>query len=116
MSAGSTLLRCLLGCLLFATWALSCPPQWLYYRGYCYGYFTDRKTWDEAEVSAERGACRRDAKRVPSPGASPGPGQPGPSCSGPSLWHRWPLWSNRFPVDGLSAGAGAEPCRAAAAP
>lgn len=33
-------------------WATTCPQKWLYYRGYCYGYFTERKTWAEAEVGA----------------------------------------------------------------
>ncbi|XP_075582180.1 C-type lectin-like [Pelecanus crispus] len=32
----------------------SCPQGWLQYRGYCYGYFTERRTWAEAEAECER--------------------------------------------------------------
>uniref|UniRef100_A0A8C7EH56 C-type lectin domain-containing protein n=1 Tax=Nothoprocta perdicaria TaxID=30464 RepID=A0A8C7EH56_NOTPE len=32
----------------------SCPSHWLSYRGHCYGYFTQRKTWQQAEKECER--------------------------------------------------------------
>ncbi|KAM8820194.1 C-type lectin-like [Eudromia elegans] len=36
------------------TWASSCPPRWFLYRGHCYGFFAERKTWLEAERECER--------------------------------------------------------------
>ncbi|XP_065449700.1 C-type lectin Cal-like isoform X2 [Chrysemys picta bellii] len=55
---------CLLGCLIFnpslaapslsaGTKALSCPEGWLYFKGNCYGYFSQEKTWMEAEVDCQ---------------------------------------------------------------
>uniref|UniRef100_A0A8C7EGZ1 C-type lectin domain-containing protein n=1 Tax=Nothoprocta perdicaria TaxID=30464 RepID=A0A8C7EGZ1_NOTPE len=61
MSARCSLpLRGLLGCLLLAALvqelgaSSSCPSHWLSYRGHCYGYFTQRKTWQQAEKECER--------------------------------------------------------------
>ncbi|KAM9635191.1 C-type lectin Cal-like isoform 1-T2 [Morphnus guianensis] len=81
MSAGHKLPHCLLGCLLLMAftagdshgpprdtgaltgrpsrapprrWATTCPQKWLYYRGYCYGFFAERKTWAEAEDECSR--------------------------------------------------------------
>ncbi|CAN0021344.1 unnamed protein product [Bubo scandiacus] len=72
MRAGPPLPSCLLGCLLLLAWVggalgsppsggatartrtASCPPSWLYYRGCCYGYFVERRTWAEAEEECQR--------------------------------------------------------------
>ncbi|XP_067413541.1 C-type lectin-like, partial [Emydura macquarii macquarii] len=32
------------------TRATSCPRDWLYYQGHCYGFFPEEKTWSDAEV------------------------------------------------------------------
>ncbi|KAM9028978.1 C-type lectin-like [Ara ararauna] len=71
MRAGSRLPPRLLGCLLLAAClggclgappaaapaqgggAVSCPPKWLFFRGYCYGFFQQKMTWDEAEAECE---------------------------------------------------------------
>uniref|UniRef100_A0A8B9F4Y1 C-type lectin domain-containing protein n=1 Tax=Amazona collaria TaxID=241587 RepID=A0A8B9F4Y1_9PSIT len=54
MLAGSRLPPRLLGCLLLAAClGDSCPPKWLYFRDYCYGFFQQRLTWDEAEEECE---------------------------------------------------------------
>ncbi|XP_074725462.1 C-type lectin lectoxin-Thr1-like [Strix uralensis] len=63
---------CLLGCLLLLAWVggalgglphggataktrtANCPPNWLYFRGSCYGYFIERRTWAEAEEECQR--------------------------------------------------------------
>ncbi|XP_076184679.1 C-type lectin LmsL-like [Aptenodytes patagonicus] len=31
-----------------------CPQNWLYCRGYCYGYFTERRTWGRAPAECKR--------------------------------------------------------------
>ncbi|KAM6146502.1 C-type lectin-like [Phoenicopterus ruber ruber] len=71
MSAGPKLPPRLLGCLLLLaflggalasppsptqerTQSRSCPGNWLLHRGHCYGYFVERKTWDEAEDECKR--------------------------------------------------------------
>ncbi|XP_075772852.1 dromaiocalcin-1-like isoform X1 [Pelodiscus sinensis] len=50
---------CLLGCLvcspaLAGTQAGSCPQGWKSHQGNCYGYFTEAKSWKEAQA-----ACRQ---------------------------------------------------------
>ncbi|KAM6096161.1 uncharacterized protein VSU04_014140 [Chlamydotis macqueenii] len=32
----------------------NCPQNWLYHHGYCYGYFTEAKTWANAEAECRR--------------------------------------------------------------
>ncbi|XP_065514322.1 C-type Lectin CRL-like [Caloenas nicobarica] len=71
MTGGSPPSPLLLGCLLLAAGlagalaarpssvptrkgAASCPLNWLYHRGYCYGYFVQRRTWAEAEEECRR--------------------------------------------------------------
>ncbi|XP_064905539.1 C-type lectin Cal-like [Columba livia] len=71
MTRGSLLSPLLLGCLLLAAalpgalaarpgsaparkGAASCPLNWLYHRGFCYGYFVQRKTWADAEAECKR--------------------------------------------------------------
>ncbi|KAH1185453.1 hypothetical protein KIL84_018202 [Mauremys mutica] len=49
---------CLLGCLIFnpslaGAQDVSCPRGWLPFQGYCYGYFTQEKTWMEAEAECQ---------------------------------------------------------------
>ncbi|KAH1187788.1 hypothetical protein KIL84_020537 [Mauremys mutica] len=49
---------CLLGCLIFnpsleGAQAGPCPRGWLLFHGYCYGYFTQGKTWIEAEAHCQ---------------------------------------------------------------
>ncbi|XP_068256675.1 C-type lectin Cal-like [Nyctibius grandis] len=50
--------------------ASSCPQKWLYYRGYCYGYFVERRTWAEAEEECERYGARGGLASIHSLGAS----------------------------------------------
>ncbi|KAM6092895.1 C-type lectin BpLec-like [Theristicus caerulescens] len=81
------LLPCLLGCLLllaFVGGALAstpscapkrtqtsrCPQNWFYYRGRCYGYFTERKTWAKAEVECNRYGSMGRLASIHSRGAS----------------------------------------------
>ncbi|XP_067418879.1 C-type lectin BpLec-like [Emydura macquarii macquarii] len=56
---------CLLGCLIFdpslaapavtdQTQEASCPREWLSFQGNCYGYFSQEKTWMEAEAECQR--------------------------------------------------------------
>ncbi|XP_067417520.1 regenerating islet-derived protein 4-like, partial [Emydura macquarii macquarii] len=35
------------------TRATSCPRDWLYYQGHCYGFFPEEKTWSDAEVECQ---------------------------------------------------------------
>uniref|UniRef100_A0A8B9N5N5 C-type lectin domain-containing protein n=1 Tax=Accipiter nisus TaxID=211598 RepID=A0A8B9N5N5_9AVES len=78
MSAGPKLPHCLLSCLLLMAfvagdslrWATTCPQKWLYYRGYCYGYFTARKTWAEAEDECSRYGPMGRLASIHSQGAS----------------------------------------------
>ncbi|GAB0175385.1 C-type lectin Cal-like [Grus japonensis] len=87
MSAGPQLPPCMLGVLLLlavlggatastadpARWrprAASCPQKWLYYRGYCYGYFIERRTWAEAEAECTRYGPRGRLASIHSLGAS----------------------------------------------
>ncbi|XP_075772849.1 C-type lectin-like [Pelodiscus sinensis] len=49
---------CLLGCLvcspaLAGARATACPSGWESYLGHCYGYFTQEKSWDEAEAECQ---------------------------------------------------------------
>ncbi|KAM9277438.1 C-type lectin-like [Cariama cristata] len=48
----------------------SCPQNWLYYRGYCYGYFAERRTWDEAENECMRYGPMGRLASIHSEGAS----------------------------------------------
>ncbi|XP_064297374.1 C-type Lectin CRL-like [Phalacrocorax carbo] len=50
--------------------AASCPPTWLYYRGFCYGYFTERRTWAEAETECRRYGPKGRLASIHSLGAS----------------------------------------------
>ncbi|XP_067402906.1 C-type lectin BpLec-like isoform X2 [Emydura macquarii macquarii] len=51
---------CLLGCLIFdpslavQTQEASCPREWLSFQGSFYGYFSQEKTWMEAEAECQR--------------------------------------------------------------
>ncbi|XP_074997070.1 C-type lectin BpLec-like [Calonectris borealis] len=71
MGASRQLRPRLLGCLLLLTLlggalasspscaparrpAASCPQNWYSYRGYCYGYFTERRSWAQAENECKR--------------------------------------------------------------
>ncbi|KYO19732.1 C-type lectin lectoxin-Thr1-like [Alligator mississippiensis] len=49
---------CLLGCLVLSPWlegaeAKSCRRGWLFYGNKCYGFFSKRVTWAEAEVQCQ---------------------------------------------------------------
>ncbi|XP_044854903.1 C-type lectin-like [Mauremys mutica] len=49
---------CLLGCLIFnpsleGIGAISCPEDWIQYKDFCYGFFSDKMTWSEAEVECQ---------------------------------------------------------------
>ncbi|XP_065279622.1 C-type lectin-like [Emys orbicularis] len=49
---------CLLGCLIFnpsleGIGATSCPDEWIQYKDYCYGFFSEKMTWSEAEVECQ---------------------------------------------------------------
>ncbi|XP_043356230.1 C-type lectin LmsL-like [Dermochelys coriacea] len=53
---------CLLGCLIFSPSLagdqdMSCPESWLVFQGNCYGYFSQEKTWLEAEAE-----CRHNGQ------------------------------------------------------
>ncbi|XP_072712300.1 C-type lectin BpLec-like isoform X2 [Ciconia boyciana] len=78
---------CLLACLLLVafaggalasppspnaarTRAISCPKNWFYYRGYCYGYFIERRTWAEAKVECQRYGPRGRLASIHSQGAT----------------------------------------------
>ncbi|XP_030327924.1 C-type lectin-like [Strigops habroptila] len=88
MRAGPRLPPRLLGCLLLAAClggclgappapapaqggrAASCPQNWHLFRGYCYGYFTERLTWEEAEAECERHGPMGHLASIHSSGAS----------------------------------------------
>ncbi|KAG6920914.1 hypothetical protein G0U57_012437, partial [Chelydra serpentina] len=48
----------LLGCLIFnpsleGIGATPCPEEWLLYKDHCYGFFSEKMTWSEAEVECQ---------------------------------------------------------------
>ncbi|XP_067402908.1 C-type lectin BpLec-like [Emydura macquarii macquarii] len=51
---------CLLSCLIFnpsltdQAQDASCPVGWMFLQGNCYGYFSEKKTWREAESECQR--------------------------------------------------------------
>ncbi|XP_057259737.1 C-type lectin Cal-like [Pezoporus wallicus] len=88
MRAGSWLPPRLLGCLLLAAClggclgappapapvqggvAASCPQNWRLFRGYCYGFFQEKLTWDEAEAECERYGPKGHLASIHSQGTS----------------------------------------------
>ncbi|KAM6292922.1 C-type Lectin CRL-like [Porphyrio hochstetteri] len=48
----------------------NCPQNWHYYRGSCYGYFIERRTWAEAESECQRYGPRGRLASIHSQGAS----------------------------------------------